>query len=190
MARDLRKAWQRFEERYYWRVITELNNPAFWFAYCAVGLKGPDLMPSAEIADILVPSEALDPALKGKLPADTSWGKWASAGKHRLENYYPVPQIPREDFCDDLGMNLLPIMYIPGFKVLVQGQEIFRTPGYPSKPLWFNEAEANARVERAMRHVWERYYPSTWRKPPASSSPPGPTPLGTSFRAWGAALKP
>jgi len=159
VARDLRKAWQRFEERYYWRVITELNNPAFWFAYCAVGLKGPDLMPSAELVDILVPSEALDPALKDKLPADTNWGKWASAGKHRLENYYPVPQIPREDFCDDLGMNLLPIMYIPGFKILIQGQEIFRTPGYPSRPLWFNEAEANARVERAMQHVWERYYP-------------------------------
>ncbi len=45
VAKDLRRAWQRFEERYYWRVITELNNPAFWFAYCAVGLKGPDLDP-------------------------------------------------------------------------------------------------------------------------------------------------
>ncbi|RTI11066.1 hypothetical protein CSW27_13185, partial [Thermus scotoductus] len=45
VARDLRKAWQRFEERYYWRVITELNNPAFWFAYCLAGVKGPELNP-------------------------------------------------------------------------------------------------------------------------------------------------
>jgi hypothetical protein len=40
VARDLRRAWQRFEERYYWRVITELNNPAFWFAYCLAGVSG------------------------------------------------------------------------------------------------------------------------------------------------------
>ncbi|RTH01278.1 hypothetical protein, partial [Thermus scotoductus] len=163
VARDLRRAWQRFEERYYWRVITELNNPAFWFAYCAVGLKGPDLDPPLPPFRLNIPSEAVDTAFLGKLtPFDP--GGMASAGLHGLDRYLPVPQIPRDDFCDDLGMSFLPIMYIPGFKVLIQGTEIFRTPGYPSKPLWFNEGEANARVERAMKRAMERYYPEYLRE--------------------------
>lgn len=163
VAKDLRRAWQRFEERYYWRVITELNNPAFWFAYCAVGLKGPDLDPPLPPFRLNIPSEAVDTAFLGKLTPFNPGGM-ASAGLHGLDRYLPVPQIPRDDFCDDLGMGLLPIMYIPGFKALIQGTEIFRTPGYPSKPLWFNEAEANARVERAMKRAMERYYPEYLRE--------------------------
>ncbi|WP_243027852.1 hypothetical protein [Thermus albus] len=158
VARDLRKAWQRFEERYYWRVITELNNPAFWLTYCGFGLKGPDLDPPLPEVRLNVPSESLDTAFLGKLtPFDP--GKIASAGLHSLDRYLPVPQVKAEDFCDDLGLNLLPIMYIPGFKVMVQGTEIFRTPGYPSRPFWFNSEAADARVKAAMRHAFERYYP-------------------------------
>ena len=163
VAKDLRKAWQRFEERYYWRVITALNNPAFYLAYCTFGLKGPDLDPPLPEVKLNIPSESLDTAMLDKLtPFDP--GKMASAGLHSLDRYLPIPQIPREDFCDGLGMEILPIMYIPGFKVLIQGTEVFRTPGYPSKPLWFNWDAADARVKAAMEHAWQKYYPEYLRE--------------------------
>ncbi len=160
VARDLRRAWQRFEERYYWRVITELNNPAFWFAYCWAGIRGPELAPPLPDFRLQVPSEGVDPAF---LEAATrqgplDMGRWASAGLHSLDRYLPVPQVDPREFCDGLGLQILPLMYIPGFKVLLQGYEVFRTPGYPSRPLWFNWDEANARVERAMRKALTEYY--------------------------------
>lgn len=160
VARELRRAWQRFEERYYWRVITELNNPGFWFAYCALGIRGPELNPPVPEARLMVPSEGVDTAF---LQAATRQGaldvgRWASAGLHSLDRYLPVPQVPPEEFCDGLGMQIFPLMYIPGFKVLLQGHEVFRTPGYPSRPLWFNWDEANARVERAMQKALTEYY--------------------------------
>jgi hypothetical protein len=161
VARDLRRAWQRFEERYYWRVITELNNPAFWFAYCLAGVKGPELSPPLPDFRLQVPSEGVETAF---LDAATrsgalDLGKWASTGLHKLDRYLPVPQVDPREFCDGLGMQILPLMYIPGFKILIQGYEVFRTPGYPSRPLWFNDSEANARVERAMQKILTEYYP-------------------------------
>jgi hypothetical protein len=160
VARDLRRAWQRFEERYYWRVITELNNPAFWFAYCLAGVKGPELSPPLPDFALQIPSEGVDTAFLDAAtrsgPLDL--GKWASTGLHKLDRYLPVPQVDPREFCDGLGMQILPLMYIPGFKVLIQGYEVFRTDGYPSRPLWFNSDEAGARVERAMQKALTDYY--------------------------------
>ncbi|RTI14753.1 hypothetical protein CSW27_06910, partial [Thermus scotoductus] len=149
-----------FEERYYWRVITELNNPAFWFAYCLAGVKGPELNPPLPEFKLMVPSEGVDTAFlqAATRSSPLDLGKWASAGLHKLDKYLPVPQVDPKEFCDGLGMQILPLMYIPGFKVLVQGNEVFRTPGYPSQPLWFNWDEANARVERAMQKALTDYY--------------------------------
>jgi len=160
VARDLRKAWQRFEERYYWRVITELNNPAFWFAYCLAGIKGPDLDPPIPQVKLFVPSGSVDQAYLQAATRSGSldMGTYASMGTHRLDRYLPIPQIPSDDFCDGLGMQILPLMFIPGFKVMIQGSEVFRTPGYPSRPLWFNDSEAQARVERAMQKALTDYY--------------------------------
>jgi hypothetical protein len=195
VARDLRRAWQRFEERYYWRVITELNNPAFWFAYCWAGIRGPELSPALPDFRLQVPSEGVDPAF---LEAATrqgplDMGRWASAGLHSLDRYLPVPQVDPREFCDGLGMQILPLMYIPGFKVLLQGHEVFRTPGYPSKPLWFNWDEANARVERAMRKALTEYYPDYQKEVARILLTPRPsTPqealnlLGGDFRSLGA----
>ncbi|WP_022799438.1 hypothetical protein [Thermus islandicus] len=158
VARDLRKAWQRFEERYYWRVITELNNPAFWFAYCLAGVKGPPLDPPLPDFRLQIPSEGVDPAFLAAARGGLDMGAWASAGLHKLDRYLPVPQVDPQEFCDGLGMQILPLMYIPGFKILIQGHEVFRTEGYPSRPLWFNWDEASSRVERAMQKALTEYY--------------------------------
>jgi len=195
VARDLRWAWQRFEERYYWRVITELNNPAFWFAYCLAGVKGPELSPSLPDFRLQVPSQGVDTAFLDAATRNGTLdlGKWASTGLHKLDRYLPVPQVDAQEFCDGLGMQLLPLMYLPGFKVLIQGYEVFRTPGYPSRPLWFNDSEASARVERAMQKALTAYYPDYQKEVARILLTPRPsTPqsvlnlLGGDFRSLGA----
>lgn len=157
VARDLRKAWQRFEERYYWRAITELNNPAFWFAFCLAGLRGPDLNPPLPPFRLQVDFWSLPTPLADALK-DVDFGRAGHERLFMLDRYLPIPQVGPREFCDGLGLQILPLMFIPGFKVLVFGHEIFRTPGYPGEPLWFNWYEANARVKRAMAHALKEYY--------------------------------
>lgn len=163
VARDIRKAWQRFEERYYWRVITELNNPAFYVPFCWLGLKGGDLNPPIPQAQVSVESSTIpqypkDTDFRNRLQQALGPRVPPSSGSHSLDVYYPLPQIPTGDFCDGLSLNLLPIMYIPGFCINVSGFE-WCTPGYyEDQPLWFNEGEAQARVNRAIQHAISNYY--------------------------------
>lgn len=163
VAKDLRKAWQRFEERYYWRVITELNNPTFYIPFCWFGLKGGELNPPLPPARVSVdtfsiPDYPKDAGFRQRLQQALGVRPSPASGTHSLDVYYPLPQIPTSDFCDGLGLNLLPIMYIPGFCINVVSFE-WCTPGYhEDQPLWFNEKEAQARVNRAIQHAVSNYY--------------------------------
>jgi hypothetical protein len=57
-AQDLRKAWQRFEDRYWWRVEVELNNPLKYLAYCELDY-GQRLDPPKPEVKIHVPKNIL-----------------------------------------------------------------------------------------------------------------------------------
>jgi hypothetical protein len=154
-ARRMRKAWQRFEERYYWRTITELNNPAFHLLYCVAGVNRGEFNPA--LPEVRVDVEA------GLLPsgyrAPLELPPVAAQGQFRLDSYWPLPQVPSSDYCDDLPLAILPIMYIPGFCLDVPQISLsWCTPGYPD-PLWFNREEADARVERSIDRTYTRYYP-------------------------------
>lgn len=165
-ARLLRKAWQRFEERYYWHVINRLNNPALYVAYCWVGLRGGELNPPTPEARISVDRGALpsevpgDSAFRDRLFTGLGLKAPASAGQHALDVYYPLPQVPKEDFCDGLSLQLLPIMYIPGFCIdIPQAGFSWCTPGYyEGDPLWFNMDEAQRRVNDGIAHAISKYY--------------------------------
>jgi len=157
VARDLRKAWQRFEERYYWRVITRLNNPALYAIYCWAGLKGPDLNPPLPEVRVDVPSgivpQGFDPGL--------GWPSPAAQGQHMLDAYWPVPQVDPREFCDGLSLEILPLMYIPGFCLDIDAIGFsWCTPGYEEgQPLWFNDGAAQARVSDGIAHAVATYYP-------------------------------
>lgn len=166
-ARLIRKAWQRFEERYYWHVINRLNNPAFYVAYCWLGLKGGDLnpplpeaRPSVDLGSVpeSVPG---DSAFRQRLVNGLGSKAPAASGSHALDVYYPLPQVGKDDFCDDLSLQLLPIMYIPGFCLdLPQLGFSWCTPGYDQdQPLWFNDDEAQRRVNDGIAHAIAKYYP-------------------------------
>lgn len=157
VARDLRRSWQRFEERYYWHVITRLNNPALYVIFCWAGLQGPDLNPPVPDARIDVPSGIVPTGFNPGL----GWSPPAGQGQHMLDAYLPLPQISTQDFCDGLSLEILPIMYIPGFCVDIDAVGFsWCTPGYDQGiPLWFNDSAAQARVSDGIVHAISRYYP-------------------------------
>jgi len=175
VARDLRKAWQRFEERYYWHVITRLNNPALYVVYCWAGLKGPDLNPPLPEVRVDVPSgvvpQGFDPGL--------SWPQPAAQGQHMLDAYWPVPQVDPGEFCDGLGLQILPMMYVPGFCLDIDAIGFsWCTPGYEAgEPLWFNDGEAQRRVSDGIAHAVATYYPDYQRDVLVALRPRVPTEL-------------
>jgi hypothetical protein len=157
VARDVRLAWQRFEERYYWHVITRLNNPALYVIFCWAGLQGPDLNPPLPEARVDVSSGIVPQGFNPNL----GWPLPAAQGQHMLDAYWPIPQIRNEDFCDNLSLQILPLMHIPGFCIDIPAIGFsWCTPGYDEGiPLWFNDVEAQNRVSDGIAHAVSHYYP-------------------------------
>lgn len=178
VARDLRREWQRFEDRYYWRVITQLNNPLFYIPFCWLGLKGGDLNPPLPEARPSVETAAIPPYPKDEgfrdhLQRILGTRVPPSVGSHSLDVYYPLPQVPTGEFCDGLGLDLT-IMYIPGFCINVMGFE-WCTPGYhEDQPFWFNEGAAQDRVNRAIDHAIKNYYADYLKNTALIASKPRP----------------
>jgi len=203
VAGQLKRAWERFEDRYFWRVVTEINNPAYWFAYCVLGLGTENHSEGPRPAVDFTPPEILPPELGTPLSGDildmvSSYRKglggespWEespnyraeSAGKLRKPFYLPfVPTISPKEFCDNLGFRL-PIFYIPSLVLQVGGIEIWRSPGYPDQPLIFDQNEADQRIKDAISHALGSYYSEYLAKdvlralfiPPGKSSDPNTT---------------
>lgn len=182
VARSLKRAWERFEDRYFFRVVTELNNPIYWFAYCTLGLgidsysydngtpPDKDFIPDGtlppelgalftdEVYNIISQYRI---AITNSSPERLSSPNYdaASRGQHREPLYVPFfpTKNPRE-FCDNLGFNL-PVFHIPAISVKVCGFTVLTTPGYPDSPWIFDYDEADRRIKRAVAHSYENYYP-------------------------------
>jgi hypothetical protein len=148
-ARDLRRAWQTFEDRSYWRVVTELNNPAFVIAFCWVNWGG-GLNPDRPTTRVTVRAEDLEPSLRDKIPHSKPDPQF------NLDSYFPLPQVDNAQFCDDLNLEILPLMFIPGFCVAFFGVDVVCTPEYP-KPIWFNDSKATKRVLSAIGRMHTKY---------------------------------
>lgn len=154
----IRQAWQRFEERYWWRTQTSLNNATLVPLFCWAGINMGGL--STRSAQVQVTNDPADvPApLSEKVPTSTPQNKLY------LDDYWPLPQVSASDFCDGLSFNPA-LMYFPGgclylFGVqlsCVQGNSPVTGPGV--SPIWFNSGEASRRVQSAMAHAATTYYP-------------------------------
>lgn len=177
VARDLRLAWQRFEERYYQNTLTRLNNPAFYLSNCVVGLRLRDLDPpipplSLSVERSSVPS-SYDPGL--------GFPEAASTGTHRLDVYWPTPQVDKGQFCDDLSLQALPVMYIPAFCIDADQVGLsWCSQGYPDQPLWMNYEEAEARVRAGIEHAHSQYLLEYQREVLKALAPRLPTSLAGS----------
>ncbi|NJK43616.1 MAG: hypothetical protein HC933_04490 [Pleurocapsa sp. SU_196_0] len=119
-ARALRKAWQRFEDRYYWRAMTELNNPAYYIAFCYISWGGgPN--PARPDVRVSVPRANLPQQFDAKVAYPEPDPQFY------LDDYIPLPKVPKEDYCDELNLEFLPFMYVPGFCISLFGEKIICT---------------------------------------------------------------
>lgn len=162
-SQKLRAAWQRLEERTYWRAMTELNLPVtlvpcttgLWNASFLHGKINPPL-PEVKVGAVkeFFPEQY-------KLPLSEVGA--ASAGMLRMDTYsyfyLGIPQVPGSDFCDDFGLkspiDLLPVI-IHG--VCLKAIVNICTPGYPDPFLVFPDL-AHQRVTRALEHATKKYVP-------------------------------
>jgi hypothetical protein len=149
VAQALRRAWMRLEDRGYWRVMTQLNNPGMWFSHCLISWSdGPN--PSLPEVRFSISKDDVAAALGGNVTYPEP------EVPLRLDSYLPIPTVPASDYCDDFTMEILPLMYIPGFCIAVYGFTLFCTGDYP-QPIWFNDQEATSRVTEAITHMQTKY---------------------------------
>ena len=162
-ATGMRAAWQRFEDRYYWRANLELNNPALYLTNCLVDLNM-GLQTEAVRARVTVaPGEVgSDPKITGKYP-------FSSPDDLRLDSYLPFPQVQNSDYCAGITVNLIPeipVMYLPGVcltvlgtptGVCIEGEKTYVTNPLAPAPLYFNMNEARRRLADAVAKAHTDY---------------------------------
>lgn len=156
-ARDLRAAWQRFEDRYYWRAIIELNNPVSLITHCLISV-GNGVNPTAPRAKTHLPAGAFPSALDGKLPTSE-----ADPQLH-LDSYLPWPQVPASDYCGGITPDLWP-MYLAGRCFFtpwgtrlfcIEGDTVTLNPLAP-RPIAFDMNRARDRVASAVKKAHTDY---------------------------------
>jgi hypothetical protein len=157
-ATGIRRAWQRFEERYWWRAQTALNAEAAIPINCWAGLGQGNLNPTPATVKTTVDSQDIPATLRGKIKTSQP------ENELHLDSYSLFPQVPSSDFCDSLGWHLS-VTFIPGGCTYVFGMKTFclqgndRVTGPGVAPLYFNMGEAQNRVFKAMQHAATVYYP-------------------------------
>ena len=156
VARDLRRAWQRFEDRYYWRAATALNNPATWLTRCVLDLNL-GLNPQTPTLKTHVPEGVVPAQQASKVPATAP-----EPGLH-LDTYLFFPQVSNRDYCDGLNPDLT-IMFVPGVCNYLFGARIFCVEGDTTtlnplspRPIYFNMDAAVRRIQDAVQHAHTKY---------------------------------
>jgi hypothetical protein len=158
-ATAMRAAWQRYEDRYYWNAMIELNNPVLYLTQCVVDLSSKlqtnkaNLRVTVEKGDL--PGSKL---LEGRVPLSSY------DNALRLDSYLPWPQTKMADRCGGVNLNLIPdvpFLYLPGtcFSVFgvptfcLQGDRRYATNPAAPAPLYFNMNQAQQRVQRAVKRA-------------------------------------
>ncbi|PNY79211.1 hypothetical protein CVO96_20050 [Deinococcus koreensis] len=159
VATHMRAAWQRYEDRYYWNAMIELNNPALYLTQCVVDVSSPlnthraTLKVTVEQADL--PKSRL---LQGRVPLSTH------DNALHLDRYLPWPQTSMADRCRGVDVNPLPdvpFLYLPGTCFFVfgvptfclQGDRRYATNPAAPAPLYFDLNQAQRRVQRAVKRA-------------------------------------
>jgi hypothetical protein len=162
-ATSIRQAWQRFEDRYYWRANVALNNPAFYMTNCLVDLSTGLRTNKVNSKVTVLPNEVVTHKnINGKYPFN-------SPETIQMDSHFPWPQVGKDDYCTDLNLNLLPeipFMYLPGVcfsvfgaptGVCIQGDRSNITNPLAPAPLYFNVGEARKRVANAVKKAHTDY---------------------------------
>lgn len=162
-ATAMRRSWQRFEDRYYWRAMVELNNPSLYITNCIInfntGLQTKQLSARVTVS----PSEVgRDPLIDNKYP-------FTQPDTLALDSYYPFPQVSNADYCSGLSPNLIPeipVMYLPGVcftifgsptGICIEGSKTNTTNPLAPAPIMFNDGLARQRIVNAIKKAHTDY---------------------------------
>jgi len=150
VGKDLRQSWQRFEDRYYWRAMLELNNPAMYFTHCLVDWGRKEEARKPEVV-INVEKGMYPKQLDGKLPGQ------AVKDDLFMDSYLILPNVPNKDYCEDYSLDFVPIS-IPGTCIYAGGAKLFCIEGTQEtlnpaapKPLHFDYNAALRRIASATK---------------------------------------
>ena len=163
-ATAMRAAWQRFEDRYYWRANVGLNNPALYITNCFIDFNSGLNTVSAQTKVTVSQNEVgqIDRLIK-KYPFNSL------DNKLYLDDYFPLPKVTNNDYCQGLNFNFLPeipFMYLPGVcftafgiptGVCIEGDRTNATNPAAPAPLYFNWSEADRRVQEAVKTAHSSY---------------------------------
>ena len=170
-AGQLRAAWQRFEDRYYWRAMLELNNPAMSLTHCLVSVSQ-DLKTTTPEAFIATQNGMYPAFLNGKIP------ERPSRPDLFMDQYGLLPRVPREDFCDDFKTDFS-VMYLPGQCFYLGTEKLFCIEGatptlnpLSPKPINFKMDQAVARVAKATQRA-ETVYQAQYQGDALKALTPG-----------------
>lgn len=157
VGKDIRQAWQRFEDRYYWRAMVNLNNPGMYISHCLVGdwaQKNPANKPDVVINtdDSMYPAD-----IAGKIP------KTAVKDDLQMDSYGIMPNVSNADYCDSMSFDFT-LMYLPGecnyagsiLLFCIQGEQETLNPLAP-RPIAFQYGTAVQRVKDATEHAEKVY---------------------------------
>lgn len=170
VARDLRLAWQRYEERYYWAAMTALDAPAAPLR-CAMlkaawePLKGRlALNPARPPATVSALPFYAPPELENKL--DAPWRDPSSRKLLRLDGYSyywaGLPAVNPDDFCD-VVLEHLPDYLIPTYLIspikICNGETgiCISNPSYPDPDIILWDSIAT-RLNHVFKTAAGKYY--------------------------------
>lgn len=156
VATKLRAAWQRFEDRYYWRALTRLNNPAMVLSHCALEWKSGQKAEAAKLV-VNVDNRMFPQELAGTIP------ERPPDDRLHLDSYGLRPQMPNSDYCAGLSLEFA-VMYLPGTCIYLGSARLFCIEGdTPSlnplapRPLGFRRDLAVQRVAKATQEAHTTY---------------------------------
>lgn len=163
-ATGLRRAWQRFEDRYYWRAVVQLNNPAMYLSNCLINLNVGLQTQEPAVRITVAPGDVTSQAkLTNKYPFNTF------DNQLYLDSYLPFPQVENTDYCSGLSFNFIPeipFMYLPGTcftflgaptGICLEGDKSNAVNPLAPAPLYFNMPEAQNRVRQAVEKAQTTY---------------------------------
>lgn len=153
----LRTAWQRLEDRYYWRAVVRLNNPVMNVTHCLVNWSTGSAVAKAPALTLNTEANMVPAPLAGKLPLKPP------DDQLKLDRYGLMPSVPNTDYCQNLDWDLS-IMYLPGTCFWLGSARLFCIEGTtPSinplapAPLAFRFDLARQRILKAIKEANTEY---------------------------------
>ena len=170
VARDIRRAWKRFQERTYWRAHVAVNNWAEYLIECGLGVIQGNGFQDLELLPATVSVRAEDVPSGLSLPSGLAFQQTNPRLTLETDDYWRAgtlpgrPGVPNDDFCDGMGWDLA-TMYVPGYRLLFHGITIFATPDWPKPLNWSLGLDSYTQqvYQNALQHAYSTYLPQYWQ---------------------------